>query len=106
VEQAILTGSGLRPASLDAPVAGDTERCLHEIVGAPDAEVDMVDFRASIEPMIAAQSAVVREILTLRFASDCTQAEIAARLGASQLNVSRVLRGTLDKFRRALLSAG
>lgn len=106
VEQAILTSSGLQPTSLDAPGALDTDRCLYEIVGAPDAEIDMIDFRVSIKPLIAAETPAVQEILMLRFVRDLTQAEIARRVGTSQMNVSRVLRAVLARFKRALLASG
>lgn len=105
VEQAMLTSSGLRPASLDAPVAPDAERSLHETVGSPDSEVDMIDYRASLAPLIAAEPPMVREILNLRFVAGLTQSEIAQRVGTSQMNVSRTLRATLARFKRALLAA-
>ena len=40
-----------------------------------------------------------REILHLRFVEDLTQAEIAERVGVSQMHVSRLLRRSLDKLR-------
>jgi DNA-directed RNA polymerase specialized sigma subunit len=40
----------------------------------------------------------------LRFARDLTQAEIAHRVGTSQMNVSRVLRSVLARFKQALLA--
>jgi len=43
-----------------------------------------------------------RAIVRLRFESDLTQAEIADRLGISQMHVSRLLRGALATLRGAL----
>ena len=43
-----------------------------------------------------------REVVYLRFFADLTQAEIAARLGVSQMHVSRILRGALETMRDAL----
>ena len=40
-----------------------------------------------------------RAILHLRFVEDLTQAEIAERVGVSQMHVSRLLRRSLDKLR-------
>ena len=40
-----------------------------------------------------------RVILRLRFEEDLTQAEIAARLGISQMHVSRLLRQALGRLR-------
>jgi RNA polymerase sigma-B factor len=41
-----------------------------------------------------------REILRLRFAERLSQEEIAGRIGVSQMQVSRLLRRTLDQLRR------
>jgi RNA polymerase sigma-B factor len=40
-----------------------------------------------------------QEILRLRFVEDLTQTEIAERLGVSQMQVSRLLRRSLDRLR-------
>ncbi len=39
-----------------------------------------------------------REILYLRFGEDLTQSEIAARVGVSQMQVSRLLRRALQRL--------
>ena len=38
-------------------------------------------------------------ILHLRFAESLTQSEIAARVGVSQMQVSRLIRGSVDRLR-------
>jgi RNA polymerase sigma-B factor len=38
-------------------------------------------------------------ILRMRFAEDLTQTEIAGRIGISQMQVSRLLRRSLDQLR-------
>ena len=40
-----------------------------------------------------------RQILFLRFGQDLTQTEIAARAGVSQMQVSRLLRSSLQRLR-------
>ena len=40
-----------------------------------------------------------REVLRLRFVEDMPQSEIAARVGCSQMHISRLLRDTLDRLR-------
>jgi RNA polymerase sigma-B factor len=40
-----------------------------------------------------------RLILRMRFVEDLTQTEIAARVGVSQMQVSRLLRRSLDQLR-------
>ena len=44
-----------------------------------------------------------RTIVALRFFDDLTQSEIAARLGISQMHVSRLLRASLDRLRAEIL---
>ena len=40
-----------------------------------------------------------RLVLHLRFTKDLTQAEIAERVGVSQMHVSRLIRRSLDRLR-------
>ena len=40
-----------------------------------------------------------RQILSMRFVEDLTQTEIAERVGISQMQVSRLLRRSLDQLR-------
>ena len=42
-----------------------------------------------------------REVLRLRFEEDLTQTEIAARIGVSQMAVSRIIRRSIDRMRLA-----
>jgi RNA polymerase sigma-B factor len=45
-----------------------------------------------------------RRILTMRFYSDLTQAQIASRVGLSQMHVSRLLKRSLAQLRAGMLS--
>ncbi|HKD96991.1 MAG TPA: sigma-70 family RNA polymerase sigma factor [Micromonosporaceae bacterium] len=103
VHKALATATGMRPVSLDAP-ATDTDRALHELIGSLDPAMDLVDYRLSLRPLIAALPPASQELLKLRFGAELTQSEIATRLGTSQMNVSRMLTAILARFRRALLS--
>jgi RNA polymerase sigma-B factor len=105
VERAMLTTTGMRPVSLDAPAGADTDQALHELIGRSDPAMDLVDYRLSLGPMIAALPPASQELLRLRFGAELTQSEIAARLGTSQMNISRMLTSILGRFRRALLSS-
>ena len=42
-----------------------------------------------------------REVLRLRFAEDLTQAEIGARIGVSQMHVSRIIRQAITQLQHA-----
>jgi RNA polymerase sigma-B factor len=43
-----------------------------------------------------------RKILDLRFHAGLTQSQIALELGISQMHVSRIIRGALEKLRNAI----
>jgi RNA polymerase sigma-B factor len=96
----LMTGEAFDTVSLDAPMAGgeDTENRL-EALGGEDGRLDLVDDQATV--FAAAQRLPERErrILYLRFGEDLTQAEIARRVGVSQMQVSRLLRKSVQRLR-------
>lgn len=61
-----------------------------------------VDDHVALHDALAALTARERRILYLRFVDDCTQAEIGATLGVSQMQVSRLLTGIVTRLRREL----
>ncbi len=90
-----------RPLSLDAPPAGEDPDDISgsEWVGRPDGNFDLVDDRLAMESVLPTLSEREREVLRLRFVEELPQTEIAARIGCSQMHVSRLLRRSLDKLR-------
>ena len=97
------TAEAFDTVSLDAPRTStgsdpDAENRL-ELLGTDDVRLDRVDAQATI--FAAAQHLPERErqILYLRFGEDLTQAEIARRVGVSQMQVSRLLRRSLQRLR-------
>src|SRR5437763_1954160 len=88
--------------SLDAPVGGaddeeDTSRL--DSIGHLDERLALVDQHATIFAAARHLAAREREILYLRFGEDLTQSEIADRVGVSQMQVSRLLRRSLQRLR-------
>jgi RNA polymerase sigma-B factor len=65
-------------------------------LGAEDPGYALVEELATIGPAFAALPAREREILRLRFGGALTQSEIAAELGVSQMQISRLIRKALD----------
>jgi RNA polymerase sigma-B factor len=65
-------------------------------------EFDLVEHREDLAPLLAALPERERQILLLRFFGGLTQTEIAARVGLSQMHVSRLLSRTLAQLRRQL----
>jgi RNA polymerase sigma-B factor len=102
--EALVASSAYRPVSLFAPLGGDDDAgTLADVLGDDDRDIDGVEFRQAIKPLIARLPERERRILSLRFYGNRTQAQIAADLGISQMHVSRLLSRTLDGLRRALL---
>jgi len=86
--------------SLDAPVSGEHDEPASRLdaLGEADAELDRVDQQAALFAAARHLPKREREILFLRFSEDLTQSEIATRLGISQMQVSRLLRRSLDRL--------
>jgi RNA polymerase sigma-B factor len=102
VDEALQAGRSYRPASLDAPIGHDPEHGpLRDTLGSIDHHYDYVEIGADVEPAFQHLPERQREIIELRFFHDLTQAEIAARLGISQMHVSRLLRRALDDLHDA-----
>ncbi|HST39269.1 MAG TPA: SigB/SigF/SigG family RNA polymerase sigma factor [Conexibacter sp.] len=87
--------------SLDAPrPTADGERdALVDAIGGDDRRLELVEYREAISGALDALPAREREILWLRFHEDRTQSEIAAQLGVSQMQISRLLRRTVERLR-------
>ena len=89
--------------SLNAPDGAD-ERALADTLGAPDDALDAVDDRESLHPLLNALPPRELRLLLLRFFGNQTQAEIAAELGVSQMQVSRLMAATLARLRTSMLA--
>jgi RNA polymerase sigma-B factor len=86
--------------SLDAPLTdadGATSRI--DTLGDDDDRLDMVNDQATIFAAARHLPRRERQILFLRFGGDLTQTEIAERVGVSQMQVSRLLRKSLQRLR-------
>ncbi len=99
VVEALDAGSTLHLDSLDAPSPTDDERG-HD-VAFEETAFDVVEERAWLVPALRALPAREREILRLRFAEGLPQSAIAARVGVSQMHVSRLLARSLALLREA-----
>jgi RNA polymerase sigma-B factor len=87
--------------SLDAKVDmpdGDGET-LAGTLGDVDERFDYVEDRDAVAASLPELSARERKVLELRFGNEMTQSEIAEQIGVSQMQVSRILRRTLERLR-------
>lgn len=93
--------------SLDAQRSAEDSdgETVIDSLGAEDERFDLVEYEATIAPALRALPPRDRIVLHLRFAEDMTQSEIAARIGVSQMQVSRLIRRALARL-RAVAEAG
>jgi RNA polymerase sigma-B factor len=92
-----------RSTSLDELVSGG-DTALTDTLGAADAELDKVEYRQTLAPLLDELPERERTILVLRFFGNMTQTQIADRVGISQMHVSRLLAQTVAGLRRRMLS--
>jgi RNA polymerase sigma-B factor len=101
VVEALRAAHALSPLSMDAPRSGgeeDDDGAFLDRLGGEDSGYDLVDDRQAIEQALPSLTGVQRRVLELRFQGEMKQSEIAAELGVSQMQVSRVLRSALGRL--------
>jgi RNA polymerase sigma-B factor len=108
VLEAMQAASAYDAVSLDSYRFGDAGdgETYAESIGAEDDRFELVEYGATIAPTLQALPARDRIVLHLRFVEDLTQAEIAERVGVSQMHVSRLIRRALDRLRTVAEHAG
>jgi RNA polymerase sigma-B factor len=67
-----------------------------------DENLEHVEIRESLKPLLDALEPREKKILLLRFFKNKTQTQIAEEIGVSQMHVSRLLSRTLDQLRASL----
>ncbi len=87
--------------SLDAPrPRADGEVVAYgDTVGQDDERYELVELDATVAAALGHIPPRERTILRMRFVDDLTQTEIAERVGISQMQVSRLLRRSLEQLR-------
>ncbi|MEU6846601.1 SigB/SigF/SigG family RNA polymerase sigma factor [Streptomyces sp. NPDC046716] len=91
--------------SLDAEVSGsDDEFSLTDTLGENEAGYDLVTDREAARKGLGRLAERERTILYLRFFEDMTQANIAERLGISQMHVSRLITRSCTQVRDYAMS--
>jgi RNA polymerase sigma-B factor len=91
-----------RAVSLDRPRDDDDEGDgMADTMGVEDPGFGLAEDAATVERLMAVLTDREREVLRLRFAEDLTQSEIGARVGVSQMHVSRLIRQAVARLRDA-----
>jgi RNA polymerase sigma-B factor len=99
---AMLAGQAYDALSLDAPrpsPGGGDPVTYGDSIGADDDRFGLVEADVTIAGALRHLPERERLVLHLRFVEDLTQTEIAARVGVSQMQVSRLLRRSLEQLR-------
>jgi RNA polymerase sigma-B factor len=91
------------PLSLDAPVATESDAAsLGDLLPAKDADLQATEARLLLEPALRTLTERERLIVRLRYVDDLTQEEIGARIGVTQMQVSRLLSRLIARMRNEL----
>jgi RNA polymerase sigma-B factor len=104
VLEAMEAATAYEATSLDAPRPGDDDDdgwSWGDSVSVEEPGYDLVEIGETLRGTLEALPDRERMILRLRFQDDMTQAEIAERVGVSQMHVSRLLRRSLDRLAAA-----
>ncbi|MDQ4040694.1 MAG: RNA polymerase sigma factor SigF [Actinomycetota bacterium] len=99
--EAMEASSAYETRSLDAPAPADDQdgRSYAETIGGEDGAYELVEDRGAVAEAMRTLPLRERRILHMRFMQDMTQSEIAERIGVSQMQISRLLRRSLNKLR-------
>lgn len=85
--------------SLQAPAGGqDEEVVLQDMLAVSDDGYARVEMRVVLDGLLSGVSPRAREVLRLRFAQDLTQAEIGVLIGVGEMQISRIVRKTIEQL--------
>jgi RNA polymerase sigma-B factor len=103
VAEALQAGGCRCLQSLDGPAGEDelSPATIGELIGADDTGYERAEARLAFERFASVVDQRAREILELRFHNDLLQSQIADRVGLSQMQVSRIIRASLERITAA-----
>jgi RNA polymerase sigma-B factor len=99
--EALQAAGAHRATSLETPRAADDDSAdtLGAGIGTIDDGIERAEQRAVLHALMRSLTPRQRDVVQLRFDEDLTQAEIGARIGISEVQVSRVLRQAIARLR-------
>ena len=107
VLEGIESSNAYSTLSLDAgDDSDDGAATMLDAIGIEDENLEHVEIRESIKPLLDRLDAREKRILLLRFFKNMTQSQIAEEIGVSQMHVSRLLARTLEQLRTSLEEPG
>jgi RNA polymerase sigma-B factor len=100
VLEGLVASAGYASQSLDQVLTeGEDRATLADLLGRSDARLESVEAYQALRALLDELPARERTILVLRFFENQTQSSIAARVGISQMHVSRLLANSLSRLR-------
>ena len=100
VREGLLAANCYETTSLDRPVnAGDGTVTVADSMGELDERIGNVDDHQTVAPLLRRLPERERAIVTMRFFDGLSQSQIAARVGVSQMQISRLLTKILRDLR-------
>jgi len=102
IEQALAARGCFNVLSLDRPADDDGLSLAEVVPDEDDVAVSRLEAVDMLQPILDDLGPRERRILELRFVEGWTQSDIGAEVGVSQMQVSRLLRRTLNELRERL----
>jgi RNA polymerase sigma-B factor len=104
IVEGLIAGSSYNTLSIDGGSSSGTEEApaIADTLGDLDANLDQIENRETLRPLLASLPERERTVLLLRFFESMTQTQIAERVGISQMHVSRLLAKSLAQLRDQL----
>jgi RNA polymerase sigma-B factor len=102
VLEALAAVTSRSEVSLDQPARAEADLCLGDLVAAPAAREEPEDLLA-LPGLVSTLPELEREVIILRFFHELDQDTIAARVGFSQMHISRLQRRALARMRAQLV---
>jgi RNA polymerase sigma-B factor len=101
VLEAMEAGSAFEARSLEAPAPAEDQegRSYVETLGSRDGRFELVEDGDAVAAALRVLPVRERRILHMRFIQEMTQSEIAEQIGVSQMQISRLLRRSLQRLR-------
>jgi RNA polymerase sigma-B factor len=105
VLEALSADGCFTPTSLDLPLGDQGATSLGDTLQQEDTALDEAEARVMLMPAVKALPERERQVLYLRFFRQMSQSQIAAEVGVTQMQVSRILSRVLAQLRGQLEDA-
>jgi RNA polymerase sigma-B factor len=105
VEEVVETmelGNALDPQSLDDHVFGEEGSVVADTIGGLDPDLEAYEEHAALQMAMSRLTEKERRVLEMAYFDGFSQADIAGRMGVSQMHISRLLRRALTQLRHLL----